>query len=149
MAGPPLPICLHSQVAPIFRAKALQPGCKQGFGAVEWAHFGEPAAGEQARAAWPKGQQAGEDGPLGWGWLWRRRATRAVPGACETAVPLFPPSTPLCASPTLAPTSFSGDAWPPGLPAGPLLHPQLWSLSLICGHSLYGSPLPSGSKPAD
>lgn len=67
MAGPPLPICLHSQVAPIFRAKALQPGCKQGSGAVEWARFGEPATVEQARAAWPKGQQAGEDGPLGWG----------------------------------------------------------------------------------
>ncbi|CAN0029759.1 unnamed protein product [Rangifer tarandus platyrhynchus] len=57
------------KVAPIFRAKALQPGCKQGFGAVEWARFGEPATAEQARAARPKGQQAGEDGPLGWGWL--------------------------------------------------------------------------------
>lgn len=94
MAGPPLPICLHSQVAPIFRAKALQPGCKQGFGAVEWARFGEPAAGEQARAARPKGQQAGEDGPLGWGWLWRRRATWAVPGTC--CPPLSPKHPPLC-----------------------------------------------------
>ena len=89
MAGPPLPICLRSQVAPIFRAKALQPGCKQGFGAVEWARFREPATAEQARAARPKGQQAGEDWPLAGAGSWRRRLTRAVPGACE----MLPPSS--------------------------------------------------------
>ena len=72
--GPPLPICLCSQVAPIFRAKASQPGCKQGFGVVGWARArararGGPPRGSRARSAWLRSQQADEDGLPGWGRL--------------------------------------------------------------------------------